>query len=150
MHDVETAKNTAQQFLARLGYEDMIPVDVSESGTNADFTFAYYADGCTYYPDEIVVKVCEERGIVSGLDASKYLKNHRGRGEVNAKISMQEARDKLSEKLTVESSRLVMFQHKGREMMAYEFFCSYDGSLYFVYLDAENGQELFLVNSAHR
>lgn len=150
VHDVETAKNMAQEFLTKLGYEDMIPVDVSESGTNADFTFAYYADGCTYYPDEIVVKVCEERGIVSGIDASKYLKNHRGRCEVNAKISMQEAKEKLSSQLTVESSRLVMFEHKGREMTAYEFFCSYDGNLYFVYLDAEDGQELFIVNSAHR
>ena len=147
VYDVETAKNTAWEFLTKLGYEDMIPVDVKESGTNADFTFVYYADGCAYYPDEIVVKVCEERGLVSGFDASKYLKNHRGRGELNTKISMQQAKDGLSDKLTVESARTVLFEHRGKEWTAYEFFCAYDGELYFIYVDAMDGRELYIVNS---
>ena len=147
VYDVETAKNTALAFLTKLGYEDMIPVDVKESGTNADFTFVYYADGCAYYPDEIVVKVCEERGLVSGFDASKYLKNHKGRGELNTKISMQQAKDGLSDKLTVESARTVLFDHRGKEWTAYEFFCAYDGELYFIYVDAMDGRELYIVNS---
>ena len=147
VYDVETAKNTAWAFLEKLGYTEVVPVKVSESGTNADFTFVYYADGCTYYPDEIIVKVCEQRGVVSGMDATKYIKNHRGRCALNAKMSMQDARDRLSDKLTVESSRMVLFDHKGEEMTAYEFFCSYDGKMYFVYVDANDGRELFIVNS---
>ncbi len=147
VYDVETAKNTAWAFLQKLGYTELVPVKVSESGTNADFTFVYYADGCTYYPDEIIVKVCEQRGVVSGMDATKYIKNHRGRCELNAKISMQEARDRLSDKLTVEASRMVLFNHKGEEVTAYEFFCSYDDKTYFVYVDANDGRELFIVNS---
>lgn len=147
IYDVETAKNTAMEFLSGLGYEDLIPVNVREGGTNADFTFIYYADGCAYYPDEITVKVCEERGIVSGFDASKYLKNHRGRSALNTKVSMQQAKDALSERLSVESARTVLFEHKGREWTAYEFFCSFDGELYFIYVDAANGQELYIVNS---
>ena len=66
---------------------------------------------------------------------------------LNAKISMQDARDNLSEKLTVEASRMVVFQHKGREVGAYEFFCSYGGQTYFIYVDAMDGRELFIVNS---
>jgi spore germination protein len=147
VHDIESAKNTAQEFLAKFGYENMIPVRVDESGTNADFTFAYSVDGCTYYPDEIVVKVCEERGIVSGLNASKFLKNHRDRYALNANITMQEACDGLSDKLTVESSKTVLFEHNGKEVLAYEFFCSYDGKLYFIYVDAMDGRELFIVDS---
>ena len=147
VYDVETAKNTAQEFLAKFGYENMIPVRVDESGTTVDFTFAYSVDGCTYYPDEIIVKVCEQRGVVSGLNASKFLKNHRDRYALNANITMQEARDGLSDKLTVESSKTVLFEHKGREILAYEFFCSYDGKLYFVYVDAMDGRELFIVDS---
>jgi hypothetical protein len=60
---------------------------------------------------------------------------------------MQEARDRLSDKLTVEASRMVLFNHKGEEMTAYEFFCGYDGKTYFVYVDANDGRELFIVNS---
>jgi len=147
VYDIESAKNTAQEFLAKFGYENMIPVRVDESGTNADFTFVYSVDGCTYYPDEIVVKVCEERGVVSGLNASKFLKNHRDRYALNATVTMQQARDGLSDKLTVESSRMVLFDHKGQETLAYEFFCSYDGKLYFIYVDAMDGRELYIVDS---
>ena len=145
--DVQTAKNLASAYLEKFGYEDMVAVRVDESGTNVDFTFAYQDDGCVFYPDEVVVKVCEERGLVIGLDASKYLKNHRDRDEVNAILTIAQAQAKLHDKLTVEASRLVVFQHKGREYTAYEFFCSYDGQYYFVYTDANTGEELFLVNS---
>ncbi len=147
VHDIDTAKGMAQEFLDRLGYENMIPVRVDESGTNADFTFAYRMDGCTYYTDEIVVKVCEERGVVSGLDASRYLKKHRDRYALNANVTMQEARDNLSDRLTVEASETVFFEHKGREVLAYEFFCSFDGKLYFIYVDAMDGRELFIVDA---
>ena len=144
--DIETAKNVAEDFLLTLGYENMVAVDVDEEDTNVDFTFAYAADGCVYYPDEIVVKVCEQRAVVCGFDASKFLKNHRTRVALNAKITMEEAKNALHEKLTVESARLVLFEHKNREIAAYEFFCSYDGSFYCIYADAFTGEELFIVN----
>ena len=144
--DVEPARNVAEDFLLTLGYENMVAVDVDEEDTNVDFTFAYFVDGCVYYPDEIVVKVCEQRGIVCGFDASNFLKKHRTRVELNAKITMEEAKNALHEKLTVESARLVLFEHKNREIAAYEFFCSYDGSFYFLYTDAFTGEELFIVN----
>ena len=92
-------------------------------------------------------KVCEERGVVSGLDASRYLKNHRGRYALSANITMQEARDNLSDRLTVEASETVLFEYKGREVLAYEFFCSFDGKLYFIYVDAMDGRELFIVDA---
>lgn len=145
--DVQTAKNLAAAYLEKFGYEDMVAVRVDESGTNVDFTFAYQNDGCVFYPDEVVVKVCEERGLVIGLDASKFLKNHRDRDALNAVLTIAQAQEKLHDKLTVEASRLVVFQHKGKEYAAYEFFCSYDGQYYFVYTDANTGEELFLVNA---
>ena len=145
--DIQTAKNLAERYLDKFGYEDMVAVRVDESGTNVDFTFAYEDDGCVFYPDEVTVKVCEERGLVIGLDASKYLKNHRDRDELNVVLSLGQAQAKLHDKLNVEASRLVVFQHKGKEYTAYEFFCSFDGQYYFVYTDANTGAELFLVNS---
>ena len=145
--DIETARGLAESFLVKLGYENMIPVRVDEEDTNVDFKFVYSMDGCTYYPDSVTVKVCEERGVVVGLDASDFLKNHTQRGELQTKITMEQAKNKLSDKLTVEASRLVLFEHDDREYTAYEFFCSYGGEFYFVYTDAMNGNELFIVNA---
>ena len=118
----------------------------SEDYRCSDFTFAYSVDGCTYYPDEIIVKVCEERGVVSGLDASKYLKKHRGRDELKVNITLAEAYEKLHKGLSVESSRLAVVKTVRGERPAYEFLCGYEGESYFVFLDALNGEEISIVN----
>ncbi len=145
--DIRSAKALAEVFLEKLGYENMVAVDVEEEGTNAEFTFAYEMDGCIYYPDEVEVKVCEERGLVIGLDASDFLKNHRTRGEMIAKISLEEAQSKINSKLSVESSRTVLFEEDGREVLAYEFFCGYEEDYYFVYVDAMSGEEFAILNA---
>lgn len=145
--DIRSAKALAEVFLEKLGYENMVAVDVEEEGTNAEFTFAYEMDGCVCYPDEVEVKVCEERGLVIGLDASDFLKNHRSRGEMNAKVSLEEAQSKLNSKLSVEASRTVLFEEDGREVLAYEFFCGCEDNYYFVYVDAMSGEEFAICNA---
>ena len=145
--DIRSAKALAEVFLEKLGYENMVAVDVEEEGTNAEFTFAYEMDGCICYPDEVEVKVCEERGLVIGLDASDFLKNHRSRDAMNAKVSMEEAQSRLSPKLSVEATRSVLFEKDGKEVLAYEFFCGYNEDYYFVYIDAMSGEEFAICNA---
>lgn len=144
--DLDNAEKIAEEFLTSLGYEDMAVARVRESGTTADFTYVYEVDGVAYYPDAVHVKVCRTRGVVSGLDATKYLKNHRGRDEVNAKINLETAREKLSDKLTVEASKLSVVDTARGERAAYEFLCSYNEANYFVYIDADTGEEIAILN----
>ena len=145
--DLQNAERIAEEFLDGLGYEDMEIVKCRESGSTAEFTFLYEDDGVVYYPDEIRVKVCRTRGVVTGMDATKYLKNHRGRVEVNAKISLEIAREKLSDKLVMESARLAVVNTARGERTAYEFLCSYQDTYYYVYMDAETGDEIAIINA---
>ncbi len=145
--DLQNAQMIAEEFLESLGYEDLEVVRVSETGTTADFTFVYEEDGVAYYPDTVHVKVCRSRGIVSGLDATKYLKNHKSREELNPKITMETAREKLNDKLSVETARLTVVNTARGEKLAYEFLCSYDEDNYFVYLNAETGEEIAILNT---
>ena len=145
--DIRNAERIAGEFLEKLGYEDMEAVRIRANGTVSDFTFVYENDGVAYYPDEIRIKVCRTRGLVSGFDATKYLKNHRGRDEVNVKISLAEAYEKLYDKLSVEASRLTVVKTVRGERPAYEFLCSYEGENYLVFLDAINGEEISIVNT---
>ena len=145
--DIENAERIAEEFLDSLGYDDMELVKCRESGSTAEFTFVYEEDGAVYYPDEIRVKVCRTRGVVTGMDASKYLRNHRGRDALNVKIDMGTASEKLSKKLSVETSRLALVRTARGERAAYEFLCSYDEGYYFVYIDAETGEELAIINA---
>ncbi len=144
--DVERAEDIAEEFLEKLGYDDMEVVRLRANGSTTDFTFVYEEDDVVYYPDEIKVKVCRTRGIVSGFDATKYLQNHRGRDEVNVKITLAEAYGKLYEGLDVLSSRVALVKTASGEKAAYEFLCSYGEEKYFVFLDATTGEEISIVN----
>ena len=144
--DIRNAERIAEEFLEKLGYEDMEVVRLRANGSLSDFTFVYEQDGVVYYPDEIVVKVCRTRGVVSGFDATKYLQNHRGRDELNTNITLAEAYAKLHKDLSVESSRLAVVKTIRGERPAYEFLCGYKGETYFVFLDALNGEEISIVN----
>ncbi len=145
--DIDNAERIAEEFLGSLGYEDLTVARFRENGTMTDFTFVYEEDGVAYYPDEVRVKVCRTRGVVTGMDATKYVKNHKDRDEVNAKISLETAYNKLSDKLNVESSRLAVVAAAGGERPAYEFLCSYGEMQYFIFLDANTGEEIAIINA---
>ena len=145
--DYDNAKRIAEEFLDKLGYDDMKAGRVRENGTDADFTFVYEDDDVVFYPDTVKVKVCRTRGIVTGMDATKYLRNHKDREEPKVSISLAEARAKLHEALEVESARLAVVQTARGERAAYEFLCSYGEEKYFVYTDANDGREISIVNA---
>ncbi|MBR2441745.1 MAG: germination protein YpeB [Clostridia bacterium] len=145
--DIDNAERIAEEFLQSLGYEELTVARFRENGTMTDFTFVYEKDGVAYYPDEVRVKVCRTRGVVTGMDATKYIKNHRDRDEVNTKITLAEAYDKLCDKLSVESSRLAVVNTARGERPAYEFLCSYEDMQYFVFLDADSGEEIAIINA---
>ena len=145
--DLQNAQTIAEEFLASLNYEGMQVARVRENGTTADFTFVYEMDGVACYPDMVHVKVCRSRGIVSGFDSTKYLRNHRDRVEMNPKITLENAMAKLSSKLGVEASRLAIVGTPRGEKLAYEFLCSYGEENYFVYLNADNGEEMAVINA---
>ena len=143
---MENAQTLAQEFLTKLGYQDLVAVQARENGTDIDFKFVYDMDGVVVYPDGVQVKVCRSRGVVTGLDATKYVLNHKVRTAPTAQINLAQAKDKLHDKLEVESSRLAIVQTARGERLAYEFVCGYQDDRFVVYLDAENGEELSILN----
>ncbi len=144
--DIDNAERIAEEFLEKLGYDDMEVARLRQNGSTTDFTFVYEADDVLFYPDEIRVKVCRTRGVVSGFDATKYLRHHKPRKEVTTTLSLAEAQGKLYRDLEVTSSRLVLVHTATGERSAYEFLCSYGEDNYFVFIDANTGEEISIVN----
>ncbi len=142
----ENAKRIAEEFLLKIGYEDMKALRLSQMGSDADFVFVYETEGVAFHPDAVRVKVCKERGIVSSFDAEKYLRNHKPRSVPDVKLTIEEAQKNLHKNLTVEASSLAVVRAKGGERPAYEFLCSYGEEKYFVYTDANTGAEIAIVN----
>ncbi len=144
--DLENAKMIAENFLVKLGMENMTAVKVAQTGATASFAFAYELDGSVYYPDLINIKVCEQKGVVVGYNASAYLQNHKPRTPLTPKLSLAQASAKLHEKLSLDGSRVALIAVKGKERVAYEFICSYGEDVYFVYIDADTGEEISIMN----
>ncbi len=132
----------AEEFLASLGIGNMKAVWTSENGTTCNLNFAYERDGVVIYSDMIKVKVCEERGIVTGMEALSYVLNHTDDREIGeAAISESDARAKLHGGIEVNGSRLCVIPADGGEKLCYEFCGTYEGHTYYVYIDAETGDE---------
>ncbi|MDE5943708.1 MAG: germination protein YpeB [Clostridia bacterium] len=138
---VERCIDIAQDFLADLGYDNMKAVWTSENGTVCNLNFAYEQDGIVFYPDMIKVKVCEQRGIVTGLEGISYVLNHVEREAGSATISKSEAESKLASGFEVDGSRLTVIPGEDGEVLAYEFYGTFGGNTYYIYIDAKTGNE---------
>lgn len=136
----ENCIRIAEKFLNDAGYSGMKPVWVSTGGAVCNLNFVYEQNGAAIYPDMIKVKVCRERGIVTGIEALPYLLNHKQRSLPAPKLTRGDILSKLGS-YSAESVRLAVIPVSGGEKLAWECFIRYDGSEYYVYFDASTGKE---------
>ena len=139
---VERCIDIAEDFLEKLGIDDMEAVWTSENGTTCNLNFVYEDDGVVYYSDMIKIKVCEERGIVTGMEALAYCLNHTERKATDAQISKATAQSKLNSSFNVEGSRLAVIPVNGDEVLVYEFYGNFGEHDYYIYIDAVTGEEV--------
>lgn len=139
---VDRCLSIAEDFLQKTGYSGLKAVWASENGTTCNLQFATEQDGVIIYSDLIKVKVCEERGIVTGMDASGYILRHRDRQIPSASISAEQAKSAINGNIEVSSTRLALIPVAGHDRLCYEFFGETGGVEYYVYVDADTGEEL--------
>lgn len=99
-------------------------------------------NGILVYPDLMKVKVALDNGEITGFDARQYLMMHRKRDIKQAVINEAEARSKVNKRLTIDRVKLAIIPLPGdQERLCYEFKGKYRDNDYFVYINAENGNE---------
>lgn len=104
--------------------------------------FANVQRNVLVYPDQVKVQVALDNGHVVGYEALDYFMTHQKRDIPPAKISMEQARKKVNQRLTIDSSRLVIIPRDvGGEVLAYEFRGKIEGDVYYVYINAQTGAE---------
>lgn len=132
----------AEDFLDSIGYGHLKAVWSSENGTTCNLNFAPVQNGAILYPDLVKVKVCEERGIVTGVEALAYVLNHGEREIGGASISKEQAQSHINGNLEVTSARKALIPFDGEEVLCYEFYGTLNGRDYYVYVDATTGEEI--------
>lgn len=139
--NAERCEEIAKDFLENCGFNDLTAVWVNENGTTCNINFVYETNGVACYQDSIKVKVCENRGIVTGVEAYSYWANHVKRDIPSPSVSESQAVKAVGD-CDVTSVRLALISLNGKETLCYEAECSYGGDGYLVYVDAMSGKEV--------
>lgn len=139
---VENCTAIAEEFLANIGYGQLEAVFSSENGTTCNLTFAPVENGAVIYSDKVLVKVCEERGIVTGVEAINYVLNHAERKIAGAQMTAAQAKSGINGNIEVSSTRKAVIPMNGKEILCYEFVGTMNGNTYYVYVDAATGEEV--------
>lgn len=142
-YSVSECKKVAEKFLENLGITNMKAVWYEDTGYTCTFNFASTVNGVICYSDLIKVNVCKERGQVSGIESKSYYNNHCKRELQSAKISLEDAKSKVTSEIEVETSRLCIIPYKmGTEKLCYEFSGKRNDDFYYIYVDAVTGKEV--------
>lgn len=139
----KSAIGVAESFATKLGIEDMKCVWSAASQEVSYINLAPVIDDITMYPDLIKVKIDLSDYSVVGWEASSYAYNHTTRDDLIPQLSESEAKGLVSKNLKVNAERLcvIPLEYSG-EALAYEFSGTYNDSIFYVYIDAENGSQI--------
>lgn len=138
----------AHAFLEKCGYKNMEAVWTSEYGNEMNVQFAYKQNGVIVYADTIEVKVCNNRGLATGLIAKQYIQNHRERTIGKASLSQSKIEANASQKLKLHGTRLALLPQEGAEVLTYEIRGDYGDKSYVVFIDADTGKMIEIYNVA--
>ena len=136
----EECLRRAQEYLIQTGFGEMEPCFVQRYDGMVVANFAAVQDGVLLYPDQVKLQVSMESGAVVGAECMQFLMNHTQRVGLVPSVSEQEAREALSVRLTVLSSRLCVIPDGDRERLCWGFEGSYAGTAYWAFVDANTGE----------
>lgn len=149
--NMDSAKKAGVDFLKSKGIDNMKDTYYMTQGNVATVNYAYKQDNVMVYPDLIKLKIALDNGEVVGMEAKTYLSNHIKRDIPAPKVTMEEARGKINEKLGIASSGLAIIptDYK-KEIFCYEFKGKLNDNDFLVYINAATGDEediLMIVNT---
>ena len=148
-HTVEEEKLTqsecvsrAKAFVERAGYDSVKDVWISDYNGVMFINFVYETDGVICYSDMLKVKVASDTGAIVGFDAQEYLINHAQTRLIDQPTVIEdEIRANVPEGMLVQNLTLALVPKGKSEVLTYEIYGQYNGTDYFVYVDAQTGEE---------
>lgn len=138
---LEQCREEALAFLQRNGFPPMECTSFQMYEGVAVLAFAAVDDNILLYPDLVKVQLRMDDAKVVGLESKNYWQNHQARNILPPALSAEEIQSLLPIQLQVSGSRLCVIPVNEREVLCWEFSCSYENEDYLLYINAENGQQ---------
>lgn len=139
---IQECETLAHNFASDIGFSDMYSVWSAQTGDIVYINLAPIVNGIIYYPDLVKVKINAKTSAIIGLDSANYCYNHVKRTLSTPSLSFDDAQKLVSPLLNVEERNLTVISNDYvGETLAYEFICSWNDYVYYVYIDAMTGEE---------
>jgi germination protein YpeB len=140
--DIDKAKELGKKFLEERGYKGMVDTYYLKEDGTATINYAYQQEGVTIYPDLIKVKIALDNGEIVGFESKGYLYAHTERNIPEPKITEEEARSMIGDRMEIVSSGLAIIPTDYKtELFTYEFKGKLNDRDFIVYINAETGKE---------
>lgn len=139
----EEAAKKAKDFLKQRGYGDLQETYYLREDHTTMVTFVGITkEGVLLYPDLLKVKVALDNGEIVGFDSYHFLMAPKDRKNLTPKLTEAQAKAKVSKRMKIDRVKLALIPMPGnREVLCYEFKGTYKENNFFVYINAENGNE---------
>lgn len=133
----------AREFVRLAGFENMKDVWISNYNGVMFINFVYETDGVIIYSDMVKVKVASDTGEIVGFDAQEYLINHYDDRVIDSPTLIEEEiRTKAPSGMNIQNVTLALVPKGKNEILTYEIYGQFNGTDYFIYVDATTGDEV--------
>lgn len=134
----------AQKRLAAWGYPPVVFVSAAENDGTMVMDFAPLEDGVAIETEIIRVMMAMDKGDLVGFDAKSYWINKYDRDLPAPRISAEEAQQRLSPRLQVDSEPVLSLiaDRQDQERLTWRIAASYDDQHYRIFVDAATGEEV--------
>ena len=140
--NMEEANKIGLDFLKDKGFNNMKETYYMKQNGILTVNYAYNQDDVIIYPDLIKLKIALDSGEVLGMETTGYLNSHEKRKIENPKITKEEAKKNLNDKLKISSEKLAIIPTEYKtEVLCWEFKGRIKGNDFLIYINAENGKE---------
>lgn len=141
----QDAEKKAQQFLQRLGYQNMKVASYDETNDTVSFNYVHQEGNIRVYPETVSIKVALDNGEIMGLQAGEYIFNQIEKKQQKPKLSVQKARKQVNPNLKVQKVHLAyIYNEAGQPVLCYEFLGRLGEDLYRLFINGNTGDEEFI------
>lgn len=138
----QEAIQKGKEYLSTNGIKDMEETYYLKENGFITINYAYKQNDTIIYADLIKVKIALDDGEIIGLETTGYLNCHYYRKIPTNKITLEEARKKLTNNAQITGEKLAMIPTEwGTEVFCYEFKGTIENIDFLAYINAETGEE---------
>lgn len=129
-------------FLKDHKFTNMELFDSAQYDNVGVFTYVVNQDGVRIYPEAIQMKIALDDGSIVGFSAKDYLSSHEKRTIPTAKLTVEQARQKINPSVKVmEEHQAIIVNELHKEVLCYEFVGTLGNDTYQIFINADDGRE---------